>query len=60
MTAAAPRVAAAEDPRQSEAELHKKLGDALQKSGDLQKAIEHYQKALELTRELSANLGGAG
>ncbi len=45
------------DTRQSEAELHTKLGDALQQQGNIEKAIEHYQRALELTRELSTGSG---
>lgn len=54
--AAAP--AAAPDPRRQEAELLNKLGDVAKEKGDLEKALEYYQQALTIARELTAE-GGA-
>lgn len=46
------------DPRIQEAELLKKLGDITKEKGDLDKAIDYYQQALNVTREMAAD-GGA-
>ena len=56
----APASAPSIDTRQQQAELLNKLGDAAKQSGDLQKAIEYYEKALDLTRELAANFANPG
>lgn len=57
--AAAPAApAAAPDPRRQEAELLNKLGDVAKEKGDLEKALEYYQQALTIARELTAE-GGA-
>lgn len=45
------------DPRQQEAELLNKLGDLSKEKGDLDKAVEYYQQALNITRELTAGGG---
>lgn len=54
--AAAAAVAAPPSPRQSEAELLKTLGDLSKEKGELDKAVDYYQQALDITRELT---GGA-
>lgn len=46
------------DPRIQEAELLKKLGDITKEKGDLDKAIDYYQQALNVTREMASD-GGA-
>lgn len=53
-TTAAPAPAA---PRQQEAELLNKLGDLSKEKGELDKAVEYYQQALNITRELSTGGG---
>ncbi|MGE0103798.1 MAG: tetratricopeptide repeat protein [Blastocatellales bacterium] len=40
--------------QQQEVELLNKLGDAAREKGDLDKAVEFYQQALEKTRKLSS------
>jgi tetratricopeptide (TPR) repeat protein len=42
------------DARRQEAELLNKLGDLAKEKGDLDKAIEYYQQALSVTRDLAA------
>jgi DNA-binding MarR family transcriptional regulator len=44
----------APDPRQDEVDLLKKLGDLAAQQGDLAKASQYYQQALEATRSLFA------
>lgn len=44
------------DPRQSEVDLLKKLGDLAAQQGDLAKASQYYEQALEATRTLAAAL----
>ncbi|HKQ78329.1 MAG TPA: tetratricopeptide repeat protein [Blastocatellia bacterium] len=56
-TQAAASPPAPSDPRWQEADLLNKLGDLAKEKGELEKAIEYYQKALELTRQLSAGGG---
>ena len=47
-------VRAAPDPRQSEVDLLKKLGDLAAQQGDLAKASHYYEQALAATRTLTA------
>lgn len=42
------------DARKQEAELLNKLGDATKEQGNLEKAIEYYQQALNITRGLAS------
>ncbi len=42
------------DARKQEAELLNKLGDASKEQGNLEKAIEYYQQALNITRGLAS------
>lgn len=50
-------VSAPADPRQQEAELLNKLGDLAKEKGELDKAVDYYQQALNITRELTASGG---
>lgn len=44
--------AAPADPRQQEADLLNKLGELSKEKGDLDKAVEYFQQALSITRDL--------
>lgn len=57
LQAPAAAVSAPADPRQQEAELLNKLGDLSKEKGDFEKAVEYYQQALTITRELTASGG---
>ncbi len=45
------------DPRLQELDLLNKMGDLAKEKGDLDKALEYYERALDLTRDLSASGG---
>jgi len=49
--------AAATDPRQQEADLLNKLGELSREKGDLDKAVEYFQQALSITRDLATGGG---
>ena len=49
--------AAAADPRQQEADLLNKLGELAKEKGDLDKAVEYFQQALNITREMATGGG---
>ncbi len=55
--APAAAVAAAADPRQQEADLLNKLGELAKEKGDLDKAVEYFQQALNITREMATGGG---
>jgi tetratricopeptide (TPR) repeat protein len=45
--------ASSPDTRRQEAELLNKLGDVAKEQGNLQKALEYYEQALAITRDLA-------
>lgn len=55
--ALAATAATAADPRQQEADLLNKLGELSKEKGDLDKAVEYFQQALSITRDLATGGG---
>lgn len=48
----------APDPRRQEVELLNKLGDVAKEKGELDKAVEYYQQALSIARDLGVEGSG--